>query len=173
MGEIRPLLAERGCTISPGVRLRTPAGAVDHLGAGGQTGIIDGTGIRVRRSAAGREDRGVLISGKNEQNAVEPMILTDQNGRVLFGSPAGPGSCADITHARQLGLVELLADGPVVEVLADAGHQGLGARTGRRVVTPPHRKFKNDARTGARRRTSGSARRTPHAVSGSSTASPT
>ncbi|MFC8458895.1 transposase family protein [Streptomyces sp. NPDC057242] len=53
IGGIRPLLAERGCTISPGVRLRTPAGAVDHLGAGGQTGIIDGTGIRVRRAAAG------------------------------------------------------------------------------------------------------------------------
>lgn len=70
------------------------------------------------------------------------MVLTDQNGRVLFSSPASPGSCADITHARQLGLVKLLADGPVVEILADAGYQGLGAQTGGRVVTPPHRKFK-------------------------------
>ncbi|MEU7707422.1 transposase family protein [Streptomyces nodosus] len=56
-----------------------------------------------------------------------------------------PGSCADITHARQLGLVKLLADGPTVEVLADAGYQGLGAQTGGRVVTPPHRKFKKNA----------------------------
>ncbi|WP_435298257.1 transposase family protein [Streptomyces sp. bgisy093] len=38
-----------------------------------------------------------------------------------------------------------MADGPVVEVLADAGYQGLGAQTGARVVTPPHRKFKKDA----------------------------
>ncbi|MFC8175997.1 transposase family protein [Streptomyces sp. NPDC057325] len=144
IGEIRPLLAERGCTISPGVRLRTLAEVVDHLGASGQTGIIDGTEIGVRRPAGGRKDRDVFISGKNEQNAVKTMVLTDQNGRVLFSSPAGPGSCADITHARQLGLVKLLADGPVVEVLADAGHQGLGARTGRRVATPPHRKFKKD-----------------------------
>ncbi|MEU7122454.1 transposase family protein [Streptomyces zaomyceticus] len=50
-----------------------------------------------------------------------------------------------MTHARQLGLVKVLADGPVVEVLADAGYQGLGAQTGGRVVTPPHRKFKKDA----------------------------
>ncbi|MFE0771634.1 transposase family protein [Streptomyces sp. NPDC058861] len=145
IGEIRPLLAERGCTISPGVRLRTLAEVIGHLGVSGQTGIIDGTEIRVRRPAAGRKDRDTFISGKSKQNAVKSMVLTDQNGRVLFSSPARPGSCADITHARQLGLVKLLADGPVVETLADAGYQGLGAQTGGRVVTPPHRKFKKDA----------------------------
>ncbi|MFI1576172.1 hypothetical protein ACH4VQ_35845 [Streptomyces anulatus] len=42
-----------------------------------------------------------------------------------------------------MGLV--LADGPTVEILADAGYQGLGAQTGERVVTPPHRKFKKNA----------------------------
>ncbi|MGW8358763.1 transposase family protein [Streptomyces wedmorensis] len=83
IGEVQPLLAERGRTISCGVRLRTLAEVIDHLGVGGQTGIIDGTGIRVRRPAA--------------------------------------------------------------EILADAGYQGLGARTGGRVVTPPHRKFKKNA----------------------------
>ncbi len=145
IGEIRPLLAERGCTISPGVRLRTLAEVIGHRGASGQTGIIDGTEIRVRRPAAGHKDRDTFISGKSKQNAVKSMVLTDQNGRVLFSSPARPGSCADITHARQLGLVKLLADGPVVEILADAGYQGLGAQTGGRVVTPPHRKFKKDA----------------------------
>jgi hypothetical protein len=73
------------------------------------------------------------------------MVVTDHEGRVLFCSPTRPGSCADITHARQLGLVTLLADGPAIEILADAGYQGLGAQTGGRVVTPPHRKFKKDA----------------------------
>ncbi|MEW2451958.1 transposase family protein [Streptomyces parvulus] len=53
-----------------------------------------------------------------------------------------PANCADITHARQLGLVRLLVDGPAVEILADAGYQGLGAQTGGRVV---HRKFKKNA----------------------------
>jgi hypothetical protein len=145
VGEVRPLLAERGCTVSPGVRLRTLAEVVDHLGSAGRTGIVDGTEIRVRRPTAGRKDRDKFISGKSKQNAVKTMVLTDGDGRVLFCSPTRPGSCADITHARQLGLVKLLADGPAVEILADAGYQGLGAQTGGRVVTPPHRKFKKNA----------------------------
>ncbi|MFF2700973.1 transposase family protein [Streptomyces cyaneofuscatus] len=145
IGEVRPLLAERGRTVSPDVRLRTLAEVIGHLGETGRTGIIDGTEIRVRRPAVGRKDRDKFISGKNEQNAVKAMVLTDEHGRLLFCSPTGPGSCADITHARELGLVKLLADGPAVEILADAGYQGLGARTGGRVVTPPHRKFKKNA----------------------------
>jgi hypothetical protein len=32
-----------------------------------------------------------------------------------------------------------------VEILADAGYQGLDAQTGGRVVTPPHRKFRKNA----------------------------
>ncbi|WP_264158802.1 MULTISPECIES: transposase family protein [Streptomyces] len=87
----------------------------------------------------------MFISGKNRQNAVKTMVLTDQNGQVLFCSPTGPGSCADITHSLRLGLVQLLADGPVVQFLVDAGYQGLGAQTGGRVGTPPHRKFKKNA----------------------------
>ncbi len=35
--------------------------------------------------------------------------------------------------------------GPAAEILADTGYQGLGAQTGGRVVTPPHRKFKKNA----------------------------
>ncbi|MDF6066848.1 transposase family protein [[Kitasatospora] papulosa] len=64
---------------------------------------------------------------------------------MLFCSPTRPGSCADITPARELGLVKLLAEGPAVEILADAGYQGLGAQTGGRVVTSPHRKCKKKA----------------------------
>ncbi|MFJ3941853.1 transposase family protein [Streptomyces parvus] len=144
IGEVRPLLAERGCTVAPDIRLRTLAEVIDHLGASGQTGIIDGTEVRVRRPAVGRKDREKFISGKNKQNAVKSMVVTDAEGRLLFCSPAEPASCADITHARKLGLVKLLADGPAVEILADAGYQGLGAQTGGRVVTPPHRKFKKN-----------------------------
>ncbi|MFE5908236.1 transposase family protein [Streptomyces wedmorensis] len=108
IGEVRPLLAERGCTISRGVRLRTLAEVIDHLGAGGKTGIIDGTEIRVRRPAAGRKDRDRFISGKSKQNAVKTMVVTDGDGRMLFRSPTRHGSCADITHARRSGLVRLL-----------------------------------------------------------------
>ncbi|MET8809190.1 transposase family protein [Streptomyces sp. NPDC004546] len=145
IGEVRPLLAQRGCTVARGIRLRTLAEVIEHLGASDQTGIIDGTEIRVRRPAAGRKDRDKFVSEKTKQNAVKSMVLTDAEGRVLFCSPARPGSCADITQARQLGLVKLLSEGPFIEILADAGYQGLGAQTGGRVVTPPHRKFKKDA----------------------------
>ncbi|MFC5639738.1 helix-turn-helix domain-containing protein, partial [Streptomyces bullii] len=54
IGEVRPLLAERGCTVTTGVRLRTLAEVVDYLGVTGETGIVDGTEIRVRRPAVGR-----------------------------------------------------------------------------------------------------------------------
>ncbi|WP_349498343.1 transposase family protein [Streptomyces lavendulae] len=143
-GDRRGAAPARGCTIASGVRLRTLAEVIDHLGASGQIGIINGTEIRVRRPAVGRKDREKSISGKNRQNAVKAMVLTDAGGRLVFCSPAQPASCADITHARQLGLVKHLTGGPALEILADAGYQGLGAQTGGRVVTPPHRKFKRN-----------------------------
>ncbi|MFE9404021.1 transposase family protein [Streptomyces sp. NPDC006530] len=98
----------------------------------------------MRRPTAGRKDRDKFISGRNRQNAVKSMVVTDAVGQMLFCSPAEPASCADITHARQPGLVKLLVNAPAVEILADAGYQGLGAQTGGRVVTPPHRKFKKN-----------------------------
>ncbi|MEV6575023.1 transposase family protein [Streptomyces sp. NPDC051577] len=87
IGEVRPLLATRGCTIAAGSRLRTLAEVIDHLGTSGRTGIIDGTEIRVRRPAAGRKDREKFISGENKQNAVKAMVLTDAGGMLLFCSP--------------------------------------------------------------------------------------
>jgi hypothetical protein len=56
VGEVRPLLAERGCTIGPE--------------------------IRVRRPAAGRKDRNTFISGKNKQNAVLNQPSADMHGRL-------------------------------------------------------------------------------------------
>ncbi|MEV7872449.1 transposase family protein [Streptomyces sp. NPDC088124] len=143
IGEVRPLLAERGRAVSP----TRDCGRWPRLstGASAMTGIVDGTEIRVRRPAAGRKDGDQFISGKNKQNAVKSVVVTDGEGRVLWCSPARPASCAGLTHARRAGLVELLGDGPVVEILADAGYQGLGAQTGGRVITPPHRKFKKSA----------------------------
>ncbi|MER5629125.1 transposase family protein [Streptomyces nitrosporeus] len=73
------------------------------------------------------------------------MAFTDGDGRLLFSSPTTPGNCAGVTHTRQLGLVKLPADGPSVEILADAGYRGLGARTGGRAVAPPQRKFRKNA----------------------------
>ncbi|MGW8707296.1 transposase family protein [Streptomyces sp. NPDC055752] len=113
----------------------------------------------MRRPAAGRKDLDKFISGEDKQNAVKSMVVTDAEGRLLFRSPAEPASCADITHAQQLGLVKLPAGGPFVEVLADAGYQGLGAQTGGRVITPPHRKSsRRTPRTGTKKCTHASAK---------------
>ncbi|WP_234383914.1 transposase family protein [Streptomyces sp. NRRL WC-3723] len=135
------MLAERGCTVSPGVRLRTLAEVIDHLGANRKTGIIDGTEIRVRRTQGPGQ---VHLRQEQAERGQDHGRHGRERPRALL-QPDQPGSCADITHARQAGLVKLLADGPAVEILADAGYQGLGAQTGGRVITPPHRKFKKNA----------------------------
>ncbi|MCX4966930.1 transposase family protein [Streptomyces sp. NBC_00654] len=128
--------------------------------------------MQVRRPATGRKDREKFISGKNKQNTVKSMVVTDAEGRLLFCSPAEPASCADITHARKLGLVELLADGPDVEILADAGYQGLGDGRTRDDTAAPQ--VQEEPRpSGTRSCTNASARPTPHAVFASSTASGT
>ncbi|GAB3994655.1 hypothetical protein GCM10029992_09770 [Glycomyces albus] len=80
ISEIRPLLAARGCSITPGVRLRTLAEVVDHLGGTGQAGIVDGTEIRVRRPAEGSPDRDRFVSGKTKQNAGQTRCCRPGNG---------------------------------------------------------------------------------------------
>ncbi|MFB7175904.1 hypothetical protein ACFCYM_34595 [Streptomyces sp. NPDC056254] len=97
---MRSLLAVRGCTINVGVRLRTLAEVIDHLGASGQTGIVDGTEIRASRPAAGRKDREKFISGENKQNAVKAMLLTDAGGRLQFCSPTQPASDEGVRPAH-------------------------------------------------------------------------
>ncbi|MFD9502306.1 hypothetical protein [Streptomyces sp. NPDC060035] len=74
--------------------------------------IIDGTEMRVRRHAAGGKDREKFSSGKDKQNAVKSMVVTDAERRLLFCGPAEPAGCADITHTRKLGLVTFLPRGP-------------------------------------------------------------
>lgn len=64
------------------------------------------------------------------------MIVTDEVVRMLFCGATTPGSTADITQAHQAGLLTPLKNSVGVWILADAGYQGLGARTAGQVVTP-------------------------------------
>ena len=64
VGEMRPLLAERGCTVEHGVRLRTLADVVAHLSASRQLSLLDGTEVRLRRPAAGRAGRHRFVSSR-------------------------------------------------------------------------------------------------------------
>ena len=109
IGEVRPLLAERGCTVEGGLRLRTLADVIAHLGASGQVGLLDATEVRVRRPAAGRAGRRRFVSGKARANTVKALVITDGEGRLLFCGHTRPGAIHDLTQVRQAGLVELLA----------------------------------------------------------------
>ena len=143
VGEVRPLLAERGCTVGGGIRLRTLADVVAHLGASGQLGLLDATEVRVRRPAAYRPGRHRFLSGKARANTVKALVITDANGRLLFCGQTRPGSIHDLTQVRQAGLVELLALVPGVTLLADAWYQGLSAQTAGAVITPRPARRKN------------------------------
>ncbi|MFF3673659.1 transposase family protein [Streptomyces sp. NPDC002120] len=72
VGEVRLLLAERGCTVSPDVRLRSLAEVVDLFGASGTTSIVDGTEIRVRCPAAGRKDRDTSSLARTSRTPSSP-----------------------------------------------------------------------------------------------------
>jgi hypothetical protein len=71
---------------------------------------------------------------------MKAMVLTDTAGRLLFCGEVRPGSCADITQARQAGIVDLLADTIHLRILADAGYQGLGGQTCGQVAAPPRKR---------------------------------
>ncbi len=109
VGEVRPLLAERGCTVEGGLRLRIPVDVVAHLGASGQLGLLDATEVRVRRPAPHKAGRTRLISGRARATTVKALVITDAEGRLLFCGQTRPGSIHDLTQVRPAGLVELLA----------------------------------------------------------------
>lgn len=71
VGEIRPLLADRGCRVEDGLRLRTLADVITHPGATGRTALMDATETRVRRPGAHRGGRSRFISGKSRINAMK------------------------------------------------------------------------------------------------------
>ena len=60
-----------------GIRLRTLADVVAHLGATGQVGLLDATEVPVRRPAAGRSR---FVSGKARANTVKALVITDAEG---------------------------------------------------------------------------------------------
>ena len=136
VGEIRPLLAERGCTVEDGIRLRTGADVVAHLGASRQLSLLDATAVRVRRPAAGRAGRHRFVSGKARAKTVKALVPTDADGRLLFCGQTWPGSICDLTQVREAGLVELLAFVPGVTPFVDAGTKGPSAQTAGAVLTP-------------------------------------
>ncbi|TDB79814.1 transposase [Micromonospora sp. KC721] len=132
----------RGCRVQGGVRLQTLADVIAHLDHVRAPALMDATEIRVRRPTAKRAGQGQFISGKSRTNAVKALVITDVQGRLLFCGATVRGSTADITQAHQAGLVDWLNHTNGVQILTDAGYQGLGAQTRGQVITPTLRHHK-------------------------------
>jgi hypothetical protein len=106
IGEIRPLLAERGFAVPqrPGLRLRTLAGVFACAEAENVTLRIDGTGTQVRRPEAGSPGRAAFVSGKREQNTIKTATISGGQGRTLWCGAVRPGRMLDQTAMRTEGI---------------------------------------------------------------------
>jgi hypothetical protein len=81
--------------------------------------ILDGTLIAIDRIA----DQKPYYSGKHHRHGVNVQVLADPAGRLVWASPALPGSTHDLTAARTAGLIDALTTAKVM-VFADKGYQG-------------------------------------------------
>jgi hypothetical protein len=144
IGQIRPLLANRGCALPTGIRLRTLADVFAYAAAEGVTLRLDATEIRVRRPRAGRAGRKAFVSGKLKQNTIKTTLAADEHGTTLWCGATRPGRMHDSTALRVEGIDTLLQAYPQVKALVDAGYQGL-ARDHPDQVTAPPLKLRPDA----------------------------
>ncbi|MDT5033307.1 MAG: hypothetical protein QOC94_3478 [Actinoplanes sp.] len=96
--------------------------------------ILDGTLIPIDRVA----DQQPYYSGKHKRHGVNVQVIADPAGRLVWASPALPGSTHDVTAARTLGLIEALSNADVM-TFADKGYQGAGGtiRTPFKRAPPP------------------------------------
>ncbi|MFH9216308.1 transposase family protein [Streptomyces globisporus] len=81
--------------------------------------ILDGTLLPIDRIAADTP----YYSGKHKRHGMNVQVLTDAFGRLLWASPALPGSTHDLTAARQHGIIEALAEAGL-KYWADKAYQG-------------------------------------------------
>jgi hypothetical protein len=137
IGQVRPLLANRGCALPSGVRLRTLADVVAYAAAEGVTVRLDATEIRVRRPRAGRAGRKAFVSGKVKQNTIKTTLAADEHGATLWCGATRPGRMHHTTAIRIEGIDALLDLYPDVKLLVDAGYQGLAKDHPDQVSAPP------------------------------------
>jgi hypothetical protein len=137
IGQLRPLLAGRGCAVASGIRLRTLADVFAYAAAEGVTLRLDATEIRVRRPRAGRSGRKAFVSGKLKQNTIKTTLAADEHGATLWCGSTRPGRLHDTTAVRIEGIDALLAQYPEVNLLVDAGYQGLARDHPDQVSAPP------------------------------------
>lgn len=91
--------------------------------------ILDGTLIAIDRVHHQRP----YYSGKHKRHGVNVQLLADPAGRLIWASPALPGSTHDLTAARRQGLIAALTDAAIA-TFADKGYVGAGG-----AVSTPYR----------------------------------
>ncbi|MFE6127531.1 transposase family protein [Streptomyces sp. NPDC056437] len=141
IGEIRTLLAERGCAVPdrPGLRLRTLPDVFAYAQAEGVELRLDATEIQVRRPPAGLGGRRAFVSGKKKLNTMKATVIADHRGRTLWTDDLRPGRMHDATAARNEGIGICFQHYPDVEVLLDDGYLGLRRDHPGQAVTPPRK----------------------------------
>jgi DDE superfamily endonuclease/Helix-turn-helix of DDE superfamily endonuclease len=145
VGEVRPLLAQRGFAVpgQPGPRRRSLADVFAYAAAEGVRLRIDGTEVQVRRPAAGRPGRRAFVSGKKRQNTGKATAVSDGNGRLLWLGAFRPGRMHDATAVRTEGIEDLLRRHPDVRAEVDTGYQGLARDFPGQVSAPPKKPGKD------------------------------
>nr|WP_204366926.1 transposase family protein [Nocardiopsis ganjiahuensis] len=138
VGQIRALLAERGCAVPdrPGIRLRTVEDVFAYAQAEGVELRLDATEIQVRRPRAGRGGRRAFVSGKKKQNTMKATVVADHRGRTLWTDAMRPGRMHDATAVRTEGIDSCFRNFPQVEVLLDDGYLGLRRDHPGKAITP-------------------------------------
>ncbi|WP_256257104.1 transposase [Streptomyces sp. MUSC 14] len=148
VGEIRPLLAERGFAVPdrPGLRLRTLADVFAYAEAENVKLRIDGTETQVRRPQAHRPGRCAFVSGKKKQNTCKTTTISNGQGRIWSGADR-PGHMHDQTAVRTEGIAGQFRLHSQVKAEVDEGYRGLANEFPDQVSAPP-RKPREDAPLG-------------------------
>ncbi|MFD0509245.1 transposase family protein [Streptomyces chiangmaiensis] len=138
VGEIRPLLAERGFAVPERpLRLRTLEDVFAYAEAENVTLRIDGMETQVRRPKAGRPGRRAFVSGKRRQNTIKTTTISDGQGRTLWSGATRPGRMHDQTAMRTEGIAEQFRQHPGVKAEVDDGYRGLANEFPEQVSAPP------------------------------------
>jgi hypothetical protein len=104
--------------------------------------VLDGTLLRIDRVGMVSGLDRPYYSGKHKCHGVNVQVLSDPAGRLVWASPALPGSRHDIAAAREHGILDALATSGIATV-ADTGYQGAGP-----TVAVPQRRRRLDPDTG-------------------------
>jgi hypothetical protein len=110
--------------------------------------ILDGTVLRIDRVGMASDQDRPYYSGKHKAHGVNVQVIADPAGRLVWVSPAVPGSRHDIAAAREHGILDAI-DHAGIHAVADTGYQGAGPN-----VAVPQRRRRLDPDTGRYRRLS-------------------